>query len=462
LSWGRDHAEESTLDESQPARPIPAAAARDDGLVGAVARTRDTVVSLRTQHQQGAGVVVAGSGLVLTNFHVIAEALRSPQDEGLWGTREVDAPAHRVRAIFEDGREVPAAVLVADRGEDLAVLRLRPSDEAETFAAARLGRSEELRVGEEVFAIGSPLGYQHSVSRGIVSALDRVGVVRNSAVPMLQLDASINVGNSGGPLFNLDGELVGIVTAVPRAVRGSTLPQGIAFALPIDHVRAFLRAVDEGGSKRSGVVGLWTDPDPTLGSGVTSLGYSSGVKVGRVEEGQPAHAAGIRAGDTIVEVRGRRLDAGADPGRSIAAASSFVRSVRALFPGERLPVTVVRDGKELSLEIEVAAASERRQAAIDAEELLGLRLEEGAGQPTVKHIMPGSVLGRTRGAEVLRGAEIVRVLGRDIESLDDLAPALAKVRSLVQQGRTAAIEVSIVFRRPDGRQLPLDLPVAGR
>jgi serine protease Do len=419
-------------------------------------------VSLRTQNQQGAGVIVAGSGFVITNFHVIAQALRSPQDEGLWGAREGDAPAHRVKAIFEDGREVEASVLVADRGEDLAVLRLQPSDSAETFASARLGRSEELQVGEEVFAIGSPLGYQHSVARGIVSALDRTGVVRSSAVPMLQLDASINVGNSGGPLFNLDGDLVGIVTAVPRAVRGYSVPQGIAFALPIDHVRAFLRAVEEGGATRSGVIGLWTDPDTTLDPGAASLGYSSGVKVGRVEEGQPAYEAGIRAGDTIVEVRGRRFDAVADREGSMAVATSFVRSVRALFPGERLPVTVVRDGKELALEIEVAAASERRQAAIDAEELLGLRLEEGAGKPRVKHIVPGSVLGRTRGAAALLGAEIEQVLGRDIETLDDLAPVLAKVRTLVQEGRRPALRVSIAFRLQDGRHAPVDLPVVSR
>jgi len=462
LSWGRDQAEEPVSEDIQPARPVPAAVGDGDGLVNAVARTRDTVVSLRTQHRQGAGVIVAGSGLVITNFHVIADALRSPQDEGLWGAHDADAPAHRVKAIFEDGREVQAAVLVADRGEDLAVLRLRSSDSAEAFAAATLGRSEELRVGEEVFAIGSPLGYQHSVSRGIVSALDRTGVVQNTALPMLQLDASINVGNSGGPLFNLDGDLVGIVTAVPRAVLGSSVPQGIAFALPIDHVRAFLRAVEEGATTRSGVVGLLIDPEKKLDPGVLGLGYSSGVKVGTVEEGQPAHAAGIRAGDTIVEVRGKRFDAVADPARPAAVATSFVRSVRALFPGERLPVTVVREGKKLALEIEVAAASERRQAAIDAEELLGLRLEEGAGKPRVEHIVPGSVLGRTRGAEALLGAEIEQVLGRDIESLDDLAPVLAKVRTLVQAGRWSALRVAIAFRLQDGRHASVDLPVVSR
>jgi hypothetical protein len=325
-----------------------------------------------------------------------------------------------------------------------------------------MGRSEGLRVGEEVFAIGSPLGYQHSVSRGIVSALDRTGVVQNTALPMLQLDASINVGNSGGPLFNLDGELVGIVTAVPRGLRGSSVPQGIAFALPIDHVRAFLNAVEEGATTRSGMIGLSTAADTALDPGVVSLGYGSGVKVGRVEEGLPAHAAGIRAGDTIVEVRGKRFDAVADAARPAAVATSFVRTVRALFPGERLPVTVVREGKELSLEIEVAAASERRQAMIDAEELLGLRLEEGAGKPRVEHIVLGSVLGRIPGAKVLVGAEIDQVLGREITNLDDLAPVLARVRTLVQSGRWAALRVSIAFRLQDGRQLRAHLPVAGR
>ncbi|MBC8068711.1 MAG: trypsin-like peptidase domain-containing protein, partial [Deltaproteobacteria bacterium] len=222
--------------------PMPAVPAAPS-LPDAVAATIGTVVSLRTPSSVGAGVIVDAEGWVVTNMHVVADVVGAA---GISRGSEHEAPI--VRARFLDGRELAATVVVADRDEDLAVLRLS-GDPGERFAAARLGVSTRLRVGESVFAIGNPHGLSHTVSSGIVSARDRPGP-GSGGVPLIQLDASINLGNSGGPLFTSDGALVGLVTGRERE------GQGIAYALPVDHVRGFLHAITQQGGRRAGAVGL--------------------------------------------------------------------------------------------------------------------------------------------------------------------------------------------------------------
>ena len=247
--------------EAEPAALAP----RPEALVEAVAATRDAVVNVTTGRTLGAGVIVDPQGIVVTNYHVIADALAVPS-----GLRADASRSPTVTARFENGRELPATVLVADREEDLAILRLRAPDPTEEFAAVSLGRSSALAVGQEVFAVGNPLGLNHSVSRGIVAALDRTEVLRERKLPLVQLDASINVGNSGGPLFALDGSLVGIVTMKRRDA------QGIAFAVPVDHVRGFLRAVsDPEAPRRSGAIGLEVRAGRAAGPAQRRNGYGA-------------------------------------------------------------------------------------------------------------------------------------------------------------------------------------------
>jgi S1-C subfamily serine protease len=414
-------------------------------LVDAVALTRDSVVNLQTAAGLGAGVIVDERGIVVTNFHVIADALGSPSVE-LFGSSQ-GGPA-RVVARFENQREVPATILVADREEDLAVLRLEPQRETERFAAAEIGRSSELRVGQDVFAVGNPFGLPHTVSRGIVSALDRTGILETRELPVIQLDASINIGNSGGPLFNLEGELVGIVTA--RRQRA----QGIAFALPIDHVRGFLRAVSEPSMRRSGMMGVTLNLERGFDSRAQALGYGAGLVLEEVHPGHAAEKAGLRAGDVVVELRGKRLDGLKGNATPRELASHLQKTVRSMFPGEQLAVTVVRDAEVREIAVEIGSASDRDQAYIDAEELLGLELKRSGDVPVIERVRGGPLLGFAR---FVQGARITRLMGNDVATLDELGKIMGEIRELTRtHGATLTVPLGLVDVQ--GRSLP-ELPL---
>ncbi len=432
------------------------------GLASAVASTRDAVVNLKTGRGLGAGVIVDSSGVVLTNYHVIADVLTMPPSRRIGGIHDELRGIPGVSAVFEDGRELPAVVLFSDPDEDVALLRLQPADTAERFEAAQLGRSGTLAVGEDVFAIGNPFGLTHTLSRGIVSALSRTDVLQNREVPLIQLDAAINVGNSGGPLFNLRGELVGIVTARVGEVQ-RVQAEGIAFALPIDHIRAFLKAVTQDGGARSGIVGVVVKPDIPFPKAAQDLGYTTGVVIDQVYEDYPAALAGLLPGDALVEMRGKRFDglvvpAGASP--ALTLMQHIQKNVRALFPGEKLPVQVVRDGQLMTFEVEVRAANARDQAHIDMEELFGIVLATGGGVPRVQAVLSDSWLGGRRGVEQLVGMKVVQVLGRRVKTLEDLGLAVAEVRQLLRQSSAGGIRVGVWLEDAAGEPLWLMLPVS--
>lgn len=433
-----------------PDCPQPSAE-RGPSLVDAVARTRDTVVTLSSPGSLGAGVLVDETGLVLTNYHVVAGQIRDPNRRVLTSTGDAAALSEPVRARFVDGRELPAELLVADRDRDIALLRLRPADSAERFPFAARGRSRDLKVGEAVFAVGTPLGLDHSVASGIVSAVGRTNLLRSSRqTPLLQLDAAINLGNSGGPLFNLHGQVVGITTATLEQA------QGIAFAIPIDHIDALLEALRAGQAARSGQVGAEVSPNIDIGDGARALGYTAGLVVGRVLDGRPAAVAGLRQGDVIVEAQGQRFDAfGTGPEGQGRLALHFVQTVRGLLPGEVLQVTVVRGDARLSLSIPVAAAPPDQQVLIDADALLGLRIDEDRREPTVKALREDAPIARSRGRELLIGARLSELAGIPVQSRDDLGPILSELRQI---GRYANVQAAFVLT--DGRTLRVrDFPV---
>ncbi len=437
--------------------PAPDAGERCDGdcgqghaLVDAVAATREMVVTLRSKDTIGAGVVVDEKGLVLTNFHVIAGEIRDPSHRVLSATTTPDAVG-MVRARFADGRELPADLLVADRDQDIALLQLRPADSAERFKAVRLGRSSALQVGQGVFSVGTPLGLDHSVSQGIVAALGRTHILRSKQTPLIQLDASINVGNSGGPLFTLRGELVGITTAtIERA-------QGIAFAIPVDHIFALLRALKHGELARSGQIGVEVDVRAPVSAAAEALGYRNGLVLQQVFPAQPAARAGLQVGDIIVEARGQRFDKyGAGEAARVRLAQEFVQMVRGLIPGETLALTVLRGEARLPVTLVVAAAPPDRQVFIDAEELLGLQLDEKDERPTVAGLRALAPITHWRGREQLLGARVAQIAGVRVQGMSDLRTVLAELRQLGRQGM-----VAITFALADGRELPIvDFPVS--
>jgi S1-C subfamily serine protease len=333
-------------------------------------------------------------------------------------------------------------------------LALVKEREQERFEAAPLGRSTSLRLGEQVFSIGSPVGFEGTVATGIISAVNRTGVLTNRQLPVLQLDAAINFGNSGGPLFNLGGELVGITTA--RSSRG----EGIGFAIPIDRVRLFLRALEQGMRGRAGVIGVVLALQTEIASVIEPLGYHSGVAVAAVDEGRAAAAAGMRPGDVIVSLRGRRHD---ELDTSAKGRNSFGvlvgETIRGLLPGETLSVEVVRDGKLLELEIVIEAASLDRQARIDAQRLLGVYLQEDSKEAVIQALVPGSPIAAVPGADILDQARIVGLFGQSVADVEQLGERLGMLRSWASGG--AGRSISISFVTADGQALAVtNFPLA--
>lgn len=422
---------------------------RDSPLVRAIAEVRDSVVTLELGGSaSGAGVVYDQDGaLLLTNHHVIEPVLRA---RALFGA----GPATQITARFADGRARRARIIAADPDEDVAILRLDRELDDERFDAAPVGRSSELRLGEQVFAIGSPVGFEATVATGIVSALERTEVLANRQLPLIQLDAAINFGNSGGPLFNLEGELVGITTA--RSSRG----EGIGFAIPIDRIRLFLRSLEQGKSGRAGMVGVELDAGAAVAERITPLGYRSGIQVAAVSPGRPGEAAGLRPGDVIVSIRGRRYDdLDASRGGRLEFGRLFGKTIRGLLPGESVKIEVVRPGEQggeggephvVELELEVEAASVPEQARIDAEELLGLRLDPDSSKPKILGLVPGTPIAGVRGVEVLEGATITELFHRPVDDLEGLGQRLAKLRAGGRGGRRS---IAIAFESAEGEAI---------
>ncbi|GEM_PF-1489179 len=418
-------------------------------LVRAIAATRDSVVSVEIGGRvSGAGVVYDATGLVLTNYHVIESVL---QAQANFGQQRVSPAAAR----FPDGRVRAARVIAADPDEDIAILKLereQMGNEDERFTAAPIGSSAALRLGEQVFAIGSPVGFEATVATGIVSALDRTEILAKRQLALIQIDASINFGNSGGPLFSLRGELVGINTA--RSSRG----EGIGFAIPIDRIRLFLRALEDGTRGRAGIVGVSLSAEAEVEAEISGLGYHSGVRVETVEVGKSAALSGLREGDVIVAIRGRRHDElRADLRGRTELGRIFGETIRALLPGETIAVTVVRTPEQgrpaiaVELDLAVEAASISEQASIDMEELLGLYLDPNSTVPQVEGIVPGSPVSRLRGASVLEGAKIISIFQSPVGDIETLASRLALLRRAAAGGGRRSIAVT--FETRDGQRI---------
>lgn len=410
--------------------------AEQGALEQAVARTKETVVMLDVLgNLSGAGVVIDSSGIVLTNYHVVAPLLGvDPRQQGSDG---------RLSVRFRDGRTVQAEIVAADGTEDLALLRLTVPA-GDEVSAASMGSSSKLEVGQAVYAVGCPVGLEHTVSSGIISAVDRAGVLSNREVPVIQLGASINLGDSGGPLFALDGTLVGITTARARAA------QGIAFAIPIDRVRSFLRALKDGDAPKLGYVGMELRPEVDVAPALGDSGYITGVMVGEVGADAPAAKAGVRPGDVIVALRGRRFDElGSRASGRFEAARMLQKTVHAMLPGESVALTAVRAGASLEAELVAETVVDRRGLVLEmGAQLLGLVFDPERREARVSSLAPRGSLAKAAGARALVGARLVRLAGRPIADLEELVAYLPSLIQFADSGRGRRI--SAVFELRDG------------
>jgi S1-C subfamily serine protease len=277
-----------------------------------------------TEGSQGSGVVVDGRGYIVTNNHVISQAASNPSQ-------------YKTTVVFNDGREVPANLVGRDPKTDLAVLKV---DNVDNLTVARLGDSDKLRVGDEVIAAGAPLGLRSTVTQGIISALHRPvplsgdGSDTDTVIDGVQTDAAINHGNSGGPLIDMDSQVIGINTAGKSL---SDSASGLGFAIPVNEVKNVVDTLIKDGKVAH----------PTLGLTARSVSNSvaSGAQVANVKAGGPAEKAGILENDVVVKVGSR----------TVADADEFVVAVRQLKIGQDAPIEVVRDGRHVTLTVNPGA-----------------------------------------------------------------------------------------------------------
>lgn len=317
------------------------------------------VVSIHTRSSRGrfaaagmgSGFIISADGLVVTNHHVVAG------NEKL----EVHLP---------DGRRFEGTVIGSDPQTDLAVVRLASAKQLPTVV---LGSSDNLRVGDWVLAMGSPMGLEHTVTRGIISAEGRgsLGLYQDGYADFLQTDAAINPGNSGGPLFDMEGRVLGINTAIVAA------GQGIGFAVPIDLVRSTLPQLEKTGRVIRGYLGVAIqDVTPELAEAL-DLRVSEGALVASVVEGGPADEAGIRPGDVIVS-----LD-----GEPIVQAQDLTRRISRLPPSTPVRLGVQRGGREREVSLSLGERPEdgrRRAPSEPDEEDQGLGLQIGPVPSTLQ------------------------------------------------------------------------------
>lgn len=271
-----------------------------------IAALRGLAPAAATDEQVGSGVIVDAGGVIVTNYHVVANS------------EEVDV-------TLADGRRFTAMLVGADAATDLAVLRI----DATELPAAAWGDSDTIEVGEMVWAIGNPFGLDRTLTYGIVSAVGRRGVLESPYQEFLQTDASINPGNSGGPLVDVHGRVVGITTAIVGRNYS-----GIGFAIPSNTAREVSRAILESGYVERGYIGMALQATPPSVTGVLVAG---------VEPGSPAALAGIKPGDLVVSY----------DGEPVAEPPELVLQTTRTPIGERVAVGIVRDGRQQTVVVQV-------------------------------------------------------------------------------------------------------------
>ena len=290
---------------------------------------------LRRQQGLGSGVIVSKDGYILTNYHVVHGA-----DE--------------IQVKTSDGRTFDASIIGVDSLSDVAVIKIKGA--VKDLVVAYIGDSDKLRVGEWVLAVGNPFSLTSTVTQGIVSALGRKVDNSNQYQNYIQTDAAINPGNSGGALVDLDGALIGINTMIVTRSGGF---MGIGMAIPIAFARKVMEDIIYEGKVTRGWLGVQIQDINEAMRGPLGLGERKGVLISDVFKGQPADKAGIKRGDVVLSIDGKK----------VTSSNELRNTVASISPGNKAPVVVFRGGKEVTLNVKLV---ERNEGAID-------KLSSGAG-----------------------------------------------------------------------------------
>ncbi len=371
----------------------------------------------------GSGVIVdADKGYIVTNNHVIANA-------------------DVINVALQDGREFKATLIGSDPSTDVALLQI----DATGLEALQLAEIDEVRVGDYVVAIGNPFGVGQTVTQGIVSALGRGGLNNDNYEDFIQTDAAINMGNSGGALVNLDGELIGINTAI---ISGSGTSAGIAFAVPVNMIAAVMDQLEQFGEVRRGQLGVQIQDLTSAMESALQTGAGRGALVTSVLPGSAAERAGLEVSDVIVAVDKDSVDSGRD-----------LRNIVGLLRlNQEVTLQVYRDGKKQSLnaviggvEESVAANEAQPNRSLADPEFLGAQLRNldasrnaGNGGVEVVSVEQQSPAWR---AGLRPGDVIYEVNRNDVESLQDFNELIAgqspvTALSVVRQNRRMLVIVS--------------------
>jgi 2-alkenal reductase len=304
----------------------------DSAVIDAVKSVKPAVVTVINQMQprrgflgsvsptaSGSGIIVDKQGYIITNNHVIAGQ-------------------QSLQVIFSDGSKADATIVGADAIADIAVLKVD-----KVPAVATLGDSNGLQPGQVTIAIGSPLGdYRGTVTVGVVSGLNRVVGQQQG---LIQTDAAINNGNSGGPLINSLGQVIGINTLVVRSTNDGNVAEGLGFAIPSNQVKEIMAQLIANGRVDRAYLGVTYQPvDPQI-AGALNLNATNGVVITRVDPGTPAAKVGLQEGDVILQFDGQPID-------QDHSLQSLLFTHKA---GDTVPLTILRDNKTLSVQITLAA-----------------------------------------------------------------------------------------------------------
>ena len=371
----------------------------------------------------GSGLVLWEDGYILTNRHVIRDA-------------------QEVIVKLSDRRELTAKVIGTDERSDLALLKI----DASGLPAVKIGDVRKLRVGEWVLAIGSPFGFDYSVTAGIVSAKGRA-LPNENYVPFLQTDVAINPGNSGGPLFNVAGEVVGVNSQIFSQTGGY---MGVSFAIPIDVAAKVAEQLKQHGKVRRGWLGVVVQEVTRDLAQSFGLDKPQGALIARVVSGGPSEQAGLRSGDVILKFEGQE----------IAVSSALPPMVGNTDPGTTATLEVLREGKKVMIKVEVGAleGDDLAVAAPASTATLGIRVEAlTPAQRRAAKIVSGGALvlevgeGAGREAGLIQGDIVLTIAGNEIDGPERMAEVVGRATP----GQTVPM---LVQRRGAPTFLALEVP----
>ena len=348
---------------------------------------------------QGSGFIIDANGIVLTNAHVVKGA-------------------SEVTVKLTDRREFRAKVMGVDPKTDVAVLKI----DAKNLPTVQLGNSRDLRVGEWVLAIGSPYGLENTVTAGVVSAKGRA-LPDDSFVPFIQTDAAVNPGNSGGPLFNARGEVVGINSQIYSRTGGY---QGVSFAIPIEVATKVGKQIEATGQASHARLGVAVQEVNQGFADSFGLDRPEGALVANVDPGGPADKAGLKAGDVI-----RRIDE-----QAIVASGDLPAFVGQSAPGQKVQIEIWRAGKTQNLAATLGRSGEAKEPTASAADpadkgRLGLALRSlQPGEARAAGIEGGLLIEQARGpaaaAGIQRGDVLLAVNGTAVQSVEQVRAVTAK------------------------------------